>query len=128
MTLVSGPHLTRSATWIEVCPADRLIADRGAAALVEGHAVAVFLLSTGDVIAIDNVDPISGASVLSRGIIGDAGGVATVASPIYKQRFALDDGACLDDPAVRIAVHEARIVDGQVEVRLASTVGGDLDP
>ena len=128
MTLVSGPQLTHSSTWIAVCPADRLIADRGAAALVEGHAVAVFLLGTGEVVAIDNVDPISGASVLSRGLIGDAGGVATVASPIYKQRFALDDGACLDDPSVRIAVHEARIVDGQVEVRLAHLAGADLDP
>ena len=113
-------------SWISVCAVDRLTPDRGVAALVDGRAVAVFRLSDGSLHAIDNVDPCSGASVLSRGIVGDVAGVATVASPLYKQRFALDTGTCLDtDDAVAVAVHEARVVDDAsgelVQVRLGGS-------
>ena len=115
MTLID-----RRTEFIPVCPVERLIPDRGAAALVAGHPVAVFLLATGDLAAIDNVDPISGASVLSRGIVGDVDGSPTVASPLYKQRFDLRTGRCLDRDDTALAVHEVRVVDGVVEVRLAS--------
>jgi nitrite reductase (NADH) small subunit len=104
-------------TWTRTCRLDRLTPDRGVAALVDGRQVALFHLSTtGEVAAVDNRDPFSGAHVLSRGIVGDAGGVPKVASPIYKQAFDLRTGRCLDDPDVRIAVHAARVVDGWVEV------------
>lgn len=105
--------------WTAVCPLARLVPDRGVAALVGDRAVAVFLLADGSVHAIDNLDPCSGASVLSRGIIGDADGVATVASPMYKQRFDLRTGNCLDGPD-GVAVHPARVRDGVVEVKLAT--------
>jgi nitrite reductase (NADH) small subunit len=104
--------------WVEVCDATRLVPDRGVAALVHGRAVAVFVLSDGAVVAIDNVDPCSGASVLSRGIVGEVGGISTVASPLFKQRFDLRTGACLDVDGVRVAVHEARLDGGVVQVRL----------
>jgi nitrite reductase (NADH) small subunit len=101
-----------------VCALGRLTPDRGVAALVEGRAVAVFRLSGGELFAIDNLDPVSGASVLSRGIVGDAGGTPTVASPIYKQRFDLRNGRCLDDDTTAVAVHEVRCEAGVVLVRL----------
>jgi nitrite reductase (NADH) small subunit len=104
--------------WVAVCSVERLIPGRGAAALVDGMPVAVFVLPGGDVVALDDVDPFSGASVLSRGLLGDVGGELTVASPVYKQRFSLRDGRCLDDPAVEIATWPARVNDGQVEVAL----------
>ena len=59
--------------------------------------------------AVGNIDPFSGAAVMSRGIVGDRGGRATVQSPIKKQAFALDDGICLDDPDVAVPVYETRI-------------------
>ena len=72
--------------------------DRGVAALVDGRAGRRVPASpTATLYAIDNVDPFSGASVLSRGLVGDADGAPTVASPIYKQRFDLRTGRCLDD-------------------------------
>jgi nitrite reductase (NADH) small subunit len=104
--------------WAVVCDAAQLIPDRGVAALVDGRAVAVFLLATGEVHAIDNVDPCSGASVLSRGIVGDAAGVPTVASPMYKQRFDLRTGRCLDDDAKAVAVHGVRVLEGTIQVKV----------
>ena len=57
------------------------------------------------------------AAVMSRDIVGDRGGRATVQSPIKKQAFALDDGICLDDPTVAVPVYETRVTaDGHVEV------------
>jgi nitrite reductase (NADH) small subunit len=106
-------------TLVPVCGIDRLTPDRGVAALVDGVPVAVFRLADGTLHAVDNVDPITGASVLSRGLVGDADGEATVASPLYKQRYALRTGRCLDAEGVAVAVHEACVVDGCVHVRLA---------
>jgi nitrite reductase (NADH) small subunit len=104
------------AVWVAVCPLARLIPDRGAAALVGGERVAVFVLQDGSVHAIDDRDPFTGAHVLSRGLVGDAGGTPTVASPIYKQRFDLRTGACLDDPAMAVRTWPVRIDDGWIEV------------
>jgi nitrite reductase (NADH) small subunit len=102
-----------------VCTVDQITPDRGVAALVDGTAVALFLLSSGELHAIDNLDPISGASVLSRGVVGDVNGVPTVASPLYKQRFDLRTGRCLDAEDVSVSVHTARVVDGIVHVGLS---------
>lgn len=112
--------LERTTAYAPVCPGGRLTPDRGVAALVDDHAVALFLLSTGELHAIDNVDPISGASVLSRGLVGDAGGTPTVASPLYKQRFDLRTGRCLDADGLSVCVHDVRERDGMIEVRLRS--------
>ena len=105
--------------WVEICGVERLTPDRGVAALVDGCQIAVFRLSDGALHAIDNRDPCSGATVLSRGIVGDAGGVATVASPLYKQRFALATGQCLDADVPPLAVHEVAVIHGIVFVRLS---------
>jgi nitrite reductase (NADH) small subunit len=99
-----------------VCAFDALTPDRGVAALVDGEPVAVFRLGDDDVVALGNVDPFSGASVLSRGIIGSRGDVVTVASPVYKQRFDLHTGRCMDADDVAVPVHSCRTVDGWIEI------------
>ena len=104
--------------WVPVHPVHRLTPDRGVAALVDGCPVAVFLLVDGSIHVLDNVDPCSGANVLSRGLVGDVDGVPTVASPLYKQRFELTTGRCLDAD-VTVRVHDAHVIDGVVHVRLA---------
>ena len=110
--------LDRETDFVRVCALDSLTPDRGVAALVDDRAIAVFRLSCGALHAVDNIDPFSGASVLSRGLIGDADGVVTVASPIHKQRFDLATGTCLDDDVVAIVVHEVTVIDGAAHVRL----------
>jgi nitrite reductase (NADH) small subunit len=102
-----------------VCPLACLAPGRGVAALVDGRPIAVFLLADGSLHAVDNVDPCSAASVLSRGVVGEAEGVPTVASPMFKQRFDLRTGQCLDAD-VTIAVHQVRCVEGIVRVRLSA--------
>ena len=104
--------------WTPACAYDRLIPGRGAGVLLpDGQQAALFRLDDGSVHAIGNIDPFSGAAVMSRGIVGDRRGRATVQSPIKKQAFALDDGMCLDDPAVALPVFRTRVTtEGDVEV------------
>ncbi|WP_341717613.1 nitrite reductase small subunit NirD [Micromonospora sp. FIMYZ51] len=111
---MSAPTMLR---WTVVCPLDRLDPDRGVAALVDGVQVALFRTTEG-LYAVDNRDPVTGAYVLSRGIVGSRGGVPTVASPLHKQVYDLRTGNCLDLPGVSVARHEVRCRDGMVEVRL----------
>lgn len=103
--------------WVDVCAVDDLVPDRGACVLVDGRQVAVFRTSSdGEVRALSNFDPFSGAFVLSRGIVGSRGDAPKVASPMYKQSFDLRTGECLDDPSVRVDVFDVRCVDGRVEI------------
>lgn len=109
---------TRTLTWTPVCALDDILPDTGVAARVEGRHVAVFRLASGALHAIDNVDPKNGASVLSRGLVGNLGTRLVVASPLYKHHFDLLTGECLELPALRVRVHEARVAEGRVLVAL----------
>ncbi len=104
--------------WTTACVYDHLIPGRGVGVLLDdGSQAALFRLDDGTVRAIGNVDPFSGAAVLSRGIVGDRAGRATVQSPILKQAFALDDGYCLDDPQVSVPTYPVRVTaDGRIQV------------
>ncbi|MBV8161039.1 MAG: nitrite reductase small subunit NirD [Acidimicrobiia bacterium] len=103
--------------WVDVCGLDDLRLDRGVCALVGPYQVAVFRLSPdGALFAVSNYDPFSGAYVMSRGIVGSQGDTPKVASPVYKQSFDLQTGACLDDPSETIATFPVRTVDRRVQV------------
>ena len=105
-------------TWVDVCAVDDLVPERGACVLVGAYQVALFRLPDGALHAVSNYDPFSRTNVLSRGIVGSKGGVAKVASPVYKQGFDLRTGQCLDDPTVAIMTFAVRSVGGRVEVGL----------
>ena len=108
-------------TWVKVCPINAILPFTGVAALIGGQQIAIFRLGdTDECYAISNYDPFSEAYVLSRGLVGDKGGIIKVASPIYKHNFDLKTGQCLDDPEVRLPTWEARVIDGIAQVRVHS--------
>lgn len=96
--------------WFAVCDLSLLTPGRGVAALLpDGTQVAVFLDRAGELHAIGNRDPFSGAYVLSRGLLGSAPEGPFVASPLLKQRFDLRSGRCLDEDSVRVEVYATRV-------------------
>lgn len=114
MTIAVGP-----ATHVRVCMTDDLEVERGRAALIDGDQVALFLLPDGTVLGVDNLDPFSGAHVISRGIVGSRGDAPTVASPLHKQVFDLRTGECLEThgkPPAALRVWPVAIDDGAVYV------------
>jgi nitrite reductase (NADH) small subunit len=108
--------MMQNCTWVDVCSYDDLPSELGTRVLVGDAHVAVFRTHNGDVHAISSVDPFSGASVLARGIVGSRGNAAFVASPMYKQRFDLSTGICLEDPAVQVRVFPVEVAAGRVRV------------
>ena len=104
--------------WTAVCPLDAIVPNTGVCALVGGEHVAVFLVAADETrfYAIGNFDPNSGASVLSRGMVGNLGERIVVASPIYKQHFDLATGECLEAPEHSVPSYRTRIEGGKVWV------------
>lgn len=105
-----------NAAFTPVCRLEQLEVERGATALVQGHAVAVVRTYDDTVYAIGNYDPFSKSSVLARGIVGTRGDIPFIASPVYKQPFDLRTGQCLDDVKVSVPAYEVKVEDGVVLV------------
>lgn len=103
--------------WSPVCSIDDILPDTGVCALVDRRHVAVFhVKGHGALYAIDNYDPNSGASVLSRGLVGNLGERIVVASPIYKHHFDLQSGECLESPENSVSAYPVRVENDTVLV------------
>ncbi|MDE2262957.1 MAG: nitrite reductase small subunit NirD [Gammaproteobacteria bacterium] len=101
--------------WTAICALEDILPESGVCALVGGRQIAVF--RSGEAwYALDNVDPANGASVLSRGIVGDVKGESVVASPLYKHHYSLRTGRCLEHPRESVNVYPVRAMDGRVWV------------
>ncbi|MFC8866300.1 nitrite reductase small subunit NirD [Streptomyces sp. NPDC057148] len=107
----TGPKVLLRLTddWFTACDLGALLPGRGVAALLpDGGQVALFRDRDGELYAIGNRDPFTGAAVLSRGLTGTHQGRPFVASPLLKQRFDLATGVCLDDETVRVETYEVK--------------------
>ncbi|NDJ56054.1 nitrite reductase small subunit NirD [Enterobacteriaceae bacterium 4M9] len=104
--------------WTTVCPLNDILPATGVCALLGQQQVAIFRPRADEqVYAISNIDPFFQASVLSRGLIAEHQGELWVASPLKKQRFRLRDGLCMEDDTHSVAHFEARVQDGQVQIK-----------
>jgi nitrite reductase (NADH) small subunit len=103
-----------------LCQQADLIPNSGICALVQGEQIALFYLprENPQVYAIGNWDPIGKANVLYRGLLGSVQDAKVVISPLYKQRYCLESGQCLDDAAVKLVVYPVRIEKDQVQLQL----------
>src|SRR5438874_1492655 len=99
-----SPAVAPAGTWVDICPTDVIVPERGVCASVGGEQVAIFRVDD-ELFALSNYDPFSKAFVLSRGIVGSRADRLKVASPVYKQNFDLRTGACLDDPSVSLPTY-----------------------
>lgn len=114
---------TTDDTLVRVCSVSDLEVERGRAALLGNEQVALFLLADGAVHAVSNLDPFSGAHVISRGIVGSRGDAPTVASPLHKQVFDLRTGICLETQGkadATLRVWPVHVIDGSVHIDVAA--------
>tara|TARA_R110001592_G_scaffold36025_2_gene121734 strand:+ start:1554 stop:1913 length:360 start_codon:yes stop_codon:yes gene_type:complete len=108
-------------TWTDICPLNDLTPDAGICALFNQQQVAIFLCKqSNSVYAVDNFDPFGEANVLSRGIIGSTADITYVASPLYKQRFNLVTGECLDSEEHKLKTFSVRIENDHIQLKEAS--------
>ena len=86
--------------WKDICHIEDILPNSGRCALHEGEQIAIFRVSRSGndaLYAVGNYDPLSGANVISRGIVGSQGERVVVSSPIYKQHFCLATGRCVEE-------------------------------
>ncbi|WP_417777161.1 nitrite reductase small subunit NirD [Stutzerimonas xanthomarina] len=111
---------SENVSWRALCSRRDLVANSGVVAWLDNEQVALFHLpetETGEkVFAVANKDPKSGANVIGRGILGQLKGDLVIASPLYKQHFRLQDGACLEYPEQRLRVWAVRLKGEAVEI------------
>ena len=114
--------MSDSENWVVVCGSDDLVANSGVCALVNEQQVALFKIGSANddkIYAIHNWDPIGKANVLYRGLVGSVQDKTVVSSPLFKQRFCLSSGECVDDITYKVRVYPARVVDQQVQLQIA---------
>ncbi|MEM7249889.1 MAG: nitrite reductase small subunit NirD [Pseudomonadota bacterium] len=105
--------------WQNVCEVSDLVAGGGICALLGREQVAIFYEpADAQLYAISNFDPLGGAAVLSRGILGSLGARTVVASPLFKHHFDLETGECVEEPAHSLRVFPVRAVDSLVQVAI----------
>jgi len=106
-------------SWKPLCQLSEIPPNAGVAALVNGKQIALFHVSE-NVYAIDNFDPISKTNILSRGIVGSINNELCVASPLYKQHFALNSGQCIEESDIAVNTYPLRCNNGMVEIKASA--------
>jgi nitrite reductase (NADH) small subunit len=107
--------------WTKICEFQDLTPNTGICALFEKEHVAIFYCQrTEQLYAVSNFDPIANASVLSRGIMASLQGEIYVASPLYKQHFNLQTGACLESPEYQLKTYAVRRENDEIQLKQAS--------
>ena len=107
--------------WITVCSDTDLVTNSGVCALLNEQQIALFKIKSANneqLFAVSNWDPIGKANVLYRGLLGSVQDIKVIISPLYKQRYCLESGQCLDDAAIKLIVYPVRIEQKQVQLQL----------
>jgi nitrite reductase/ring-hydroxylating ferredoxin subunit len=109
--LLPNPRLSMS-DFVTVARVGSIPEGTGAAFPVGDRLVAVFNLGSGQYHAIDDVCPHMGMSLASGGLDGDV-----VTCPWHAWRFRVTDGTWCDNPRIKTAVFEVRVVGEEIQVR-----------
>lgn len=115
---VSAAQVVAEGEWVRIAALTDIPANVGMAARLGQQQIALFHLpdSAARIYALDNLEPGTGANVLSRGLLGDIAGEPVVFSPLYKKRFRLRDGISPDDSTLRVRAWPVKIEQGDIWV------------
>jgi nitrite reductase (NADH) large subunit len=116
------PNDTANSNWVKVAEVSDFPHNGGATIKYGKVQIAVYnFASRGEWFASQQMCPHKKAFVLSRGILGDADGVAKIACPLHKKTFSLESGNCLSGDDYGIQVFPVKAEGGSVYVKLPST-------
>lgn len=96
--------------WYKAGAIELFPANSGACIRYQGKQIAIFNFARrGEWYACQNICPHKMEMVLSRGLIGEEGGLAKVACPLHKKTFSLESGVNLNGDLDPIAVYPVKI-------------------
>ncbi len=121
----SAPHREESeiapaeCRWHRVGCVSDFPKDAGACVKCEGIQIAVYRFSSrNEWHACQNLCPHKRELVLSRGLLGDQGGVPKVACPVHKKSFSLESGKCLSGEDYTVQVFPVKVEGDDVYVQV----------
>ena len=97
--------------WVTAAKVGDIAEGQGVTVTVGEKLVALFF-ADGKYFAIDDLCPHMGASLGAGEVVGSA-----VTCPWHAWRFRVTDGCWLDNPKLKIACFEVRVVGNEVQVR-----------
>lgn len=107
-------------SWIKVGTVNDFPENAGACIKYNSRQIAVYHFArTQKWYACQNLCPHKMEMVLSRGLIGDAGGIPKLACPMHKKTFSLEDGSNLNGEDYSIATYPVKIEAGNVYIGFA---------
>ena len=102
-------------TWFKACSVESIPENGGGCVKYKDKQIAIFNFARKDKwYACQNLCPHKMEMVLSRGMIGDAEGMAKVACPLHKKTFSLENGENLNGDLPAIATYPVKIEGGFV--------------
>lgn len=108
--------MRRRRIWTAIGRYADLAPGRGVAAQVEGAQIAVFRTCAGELYAVGNQDPVSGAFVICDAQTGARAGSPVITPPECGHVYDLRSGACLGDAAIALPTYPVRRYRGLVWV------------
>ena len=107
----------RVSTWFKACKVEDIPENGGACLKYKEKQIAVFYFKRKNRwYACQNLCPHKMEMVLSRGMIGDANGIAKVACPMHKKTFSLTTGENLNGDLPPITTYPVKIEDDFVYI------------
>lgn len=108
---------TSVSVWFKACSVHEIPENGGACVKYKNKQIAVYYYKRKQTwYACQNLCPHKMEMVLSRGMLGDADGIAKVACPMHKKTFSLESGENLNGDLPSIAIYPIKIEDGFVYI------------
>lgn len=120
VSLYQTVQLSEVISWVKVGTVTDFPENAGACIKHNSKQIAVYHFTrTQKWYACQNLCPHKMEMVLSRGLIGDMGGVPKLACPMHKKTFSLEDGSNLNGEDYSIATYPVKIEGGIVYIGFA---------
>ena len=106
-------------TWKKAIKIDAIPLQSGGAIKFGDKQIALFHFDHNIWYAVQNLCPLDGQMIISRGLIGETKGAAKIACPMHKHTYFLESGKAIDeDEPATLQTYATKVEEGQVFIEM----------